>query len=382
MHGLLSEIIEKFGGRMAGSKAEDMAQDFLKARLDGFCDKTIKHRFLSPLTAMHGSLKIFSAVYAASLILYWISLPAAFLLALANSVLAVWHFVSYRYRLDFLFPKKASSNVAGIIEPAGEAASTLIFAGHMDSTTEYKWWYKFGFPGMIATAAAVFMIVLLPLFFAADLLFDSANPLLSGYWWILALLSPAMITLFDMRGDLVIDGAQDNLSGVVAAFGAGEVLARERLDRTRIIVLSFGSEEAGLRGSAAFAKDFFEELKSWKAVLINLDGIMYSGQLKVITRELDPWVRYPEGLVKKMQAAMKSAGLSPKTGVLPIGATDGASFAMKGLDAVTLIAQNVSRPDPTYHTRLDVASCVDPKALEQARDTLVGFARAWDNRPA
>lgn len=378
MHKLICGIIEKFGGRMAGSRQEDQAQDHLIGLMDSFCDKTLKHRFLSPLTAMHGSLKLFSAVYFASLALYWISLPLAFLAAAANTVFVFRHFLTYRYKLDFLFPKTPSSNAIGIIEPSGEHRSTLLFAGHMDSTTEYKWWHRLGFFGMVLTTVSVFMIVLLPLFFLADILFESASPVLSGYWWILVLMSPALVTLFDMRGGLVIDGAQDNLSGVAAAFGAGEALAADRLSHTRIMVVSFGSEEAGLRGSAAFAKDFHDELKRQKAVLVNLDGIMYPDQLKIIRGELNPWIWYPKHLIKKMEQAFRDCGQRQLKGILPIGATDGAAFAMKGLDAVTLIAQNVSHPDPTYHTRLDVAECVDPRALEQARDVLVAFARNWD----
>ncbi|MBI5845329.1 MAG: M20/M25/M40 family metallo-hydrolase [Deltaproteobacteria bacterium] len=378
MHKLICDIIEKFGGRMAGSREEDQAQDYIIERMGAFCDKTLKHRFLSPLTAMHGSLKIFSAVFFACLILCRISLPLAFLLAAANTAFVIRHFLTYRYKLDFLFPKKASSNAIGIIEPSGEHKSTLLFAGHMDSTTEYKWWYRLGFPGMVLTSVSVFMIILLPLFFLADLLFESANPVFSHYWWILVLMSPALVTLVDMRGDYVIDGAQDNLSGVVAAFGAGEALSADRLTHTRIMVVSFGSEEAGLRGSSAFAADFHEEMMRQNAVLVNLDGIMYPDHLKIIRGELNPWVWYSRSLIKKMEKAFLDCGAKPLKGVLPIGATDGAAFAMKGLSAITLIAQNVSHPDPTYHTRLDVADCVDPKALEKARDILVAFARNWD----
>lgn len=44
------------------------------------------------------------------------------------------------------FPGKlqTSSNVEATIEPTGEVKSTLIFSGHMDSTLEYRWWYKYG----------------------------------------------------------------------------------------------------------------------------------------------------------------------------------------------------------------------------------------------
>jgi len=119
-------------------------------------------------------------------------------------------------------------------------------------------------------------------------------------------------------------------------------------------------------------------LERQKAVLVNLDGIMHLNQLQIIKGELNPWVWYPKHLVEKMAAAFRENGQKPITGVLPIGATDGAAFALKGLDAITLVAQGMSKPDPTYHTRLDVAECVDPKALEKARDILVSFARKWD----
>jgi len=389
MHDFISDIIRRFGGRLAGSLEEDHAQDHMLSLLAAFCDTARKQSFRVPVTSMHESLKIFCAGFWLALFLYRVSLPAAFIVSLANAVLFVGHFLTYRFWLDPLFKRSWSSNVEGVIEPRQEVKATLIFAGHMDSTTEYQWWYTLKNFGGFLTWLSGFLITLLPLFYLLALAVSQAA-WKNAVWDIFSVLSPATFSLFFMRSNRVVPGAQDNLSGVAIAMGAAMALAGEDagsaqngkrvplLSHTRIKVLSFGSEEPGLRGSAAYVHAFRQDLLQENAVLINADGIMRTRDLRVVRGELTSLVRYPESLVQRLQTAFAECSQPARPVYLPIGATDAASFAMRGLPAVSIVGLPTGKLDPAYHTRLDTPDAVDPQALEKVKDILVRFAVQWD----
>ncbi len=384
MHSMITDIIARFGGRLAGTAQEDMAQDYVRGLMDGFCDKAFMHRFVAPMEAMHGSLKLFCLVYLAALVLYQVSLPLAFVLALANAVFFLGHFLNFRFWLDSLFSGSESSNAIGVIQPRGEVRSTLILSGHGDSTYEYQWWYWLKNLGGFLTGLCGIMFLALPLFYGLDLFFACGS---CGYWCVFLCLSPVLAVFFFMRSGRVVPGAQDNLSGVAVAMGAGEVLSgrldekgtrKPLLEHTRVMIVSFGAEEAGIRGSFAFVKDFSDILDKSGTVCINADGIMRQKDLRIIKAEYNPMVFYPKDLADKLSKAFSACGQEPKTGRMAIGATDAAPFARHGIPSITIVGIPIHKMDPTYHTRLDRPEFVMPDALEKTRDIMVAFAMEWD----
>ena len=383
MKDLIKDIIDEYGGREAGSVSEKQAQFYLKERWDKFCDSTFIQAFEIPYKAKFGSLKIFCTGYYLSLILFWYNVPAALVLSLINSVVFIGHFVAYYNWLDFLFPKRISHNLIGNIEPEQEVKSTVIISGHMDSAREFIWWWRLKQTGVVFTILSGFLIGLFPFYLIIYLLVVVSGPdmLIQGVgwiYWLFAIASPITITMFNIHGNKVVPGAQDNLSGVAIATAVGQYFSENRLRHTRINVASFGSEEIGLRGAEAFARRYAKELKEENATCINLDGIKDAGHLTIVKNEPMTLTAYPRPLVARLESSFMHCGVACKKLPLPFGATDGVSLMRAGIPAVTIVGLSFDKLDPTYHTRLDVPEYLDDKALEDTKKVLLHFIKEWD----
>ena len=374
----IDDIITRFGGRYFGSNEEKQAQLYTADILRQYCDKVEVEEFQSALEAHFQSLKGFCTIYLVVLILLKVDVRVAGIVGILNTIFFLGHFVTYRHWLDFLFPKKPSWNVIGDIEPTGEVRDTLIVAGHIDSVKEFKWWYRYKQNGAVMTIVASFLISLLGLY-SVLAIFIHAD--WYGYgWWVFALLSPLLIVLFDMHGDSVVHGASDNLTGVAMAVEMAKVYSKERLKHTRLRIISFGAEEACLRGAWAYSRDHKEQLLKEKAFLFNLDTIKDLEHLTIGSSETNTLVFYKKENVKLVQDAFAAAGVPVKTLPLMVGASDASAFHINGIPAVCVIGMDSGKLDPTYHTRLDVIENINPLALEAMKKVLIQFITTWDNK--
>lgn len=376
MVAFITEIITRFGGRYSGSEQEKQAQLYTKGVLEQYCHTTELMPFQSALEAHFQSLKGFCVVYMLTLIVFHFNVTAAAILAAANTVLFLGHFVTYRHWLDFLFPNKISHNVIGDVEPLGKVHSTLIFAGHIDSVKEFKWWFRLKQTGAVLSVIAGLLFPLLAVFLVVAVLVPGSW---SFYVWLLFIaLTPILIVYFDMHGKEVVHGVNDNLTGVAMAVEMVKVFSVQRLQHTRIRCISFGSEEAGLRGAHAYAKKHRQQLLDEKALLINLDTIKDLGFLTIGTRETNTLVNFNPALVTKMENSFKASGISVKKLPIDIGASDASAFRILGLPALSLIGMRTDTLDPTYHTRLDNLVHLDGTAMDAMKKVLVHFASEWD----
>ena len=374
----IDDIITRFGGRYFGSNEEKQAQLYTADILRQYCDKVEVEEFQSALEAHFQSLKGFCTIYLVVLILLKADVRVAGIVGILNTIFFLGHFVTYRHWLDFLFPKKPSWNVIGDIEPTGEVRDTLIVAGHIDSVKEFKWWYRYKQNGAVMTIVASFLISLLGLY-SVLAIFIHAD--WYGYgWWVFALLSPLLIVLFDMHGDSVVHGASDNLTGVAMAVEMAKIYSKERLKHTRLRIISFGAEEACLRGAWAYSRDHKEQLLKEKAFLFNLDTIKDLEHLTIGSSETNTLVFYKKENVKLVQDAFAAAGVPVKTLPLMVGASDASAFHINGIPAVCVIGMDSGKLDPTYHTRLDVIENINPLALEAMKKVLIQFITTWDNK--
>lgn len=377
---LVEQIILRFGPRKAGSQAERNAQMFFHDHIKKYCHATEIHEFEDALTSKFQSLKVYCIGFYVALILYWFSIPAAFAVALINGIVFFAHFVLFQDWLDFLFPSKRSLNVIGTIEPEQEVKSTLIFSGHMDSTPEFIWWYWLKDWGIRLMLVSGFAFILLPVLYAVIWAAGPGNWATTA-WWFFAATVPFTASFFFIHGKRVVDGAQDNLSGVAVADQVAKSLVKDgesTLQHTRVKVIAFGSEETGLKGSGAYAKSHREELKKEHAHLINLDGILEIDEMHIIDRELSIMQRHDKELVSTMARSFNQHGLPEKIGTIPVGATDASSFTRNGLPALSIVGMGMGNLHPTYHTRLDTIDCLTPSTLDKMSDILVDFAKEWD----
>lgn len=385
MQQFISDIISKFGGRPGGSEQEHQSQEYTAEVLREYCDAVKLEEFKSPLSSHFESLKIFSIIFWFTLWListhYEQRILVGTIISGLGAIFFIWHFLTYRHVLDFLFPKEKSWNVEGTIEPKSEVKSTLLVAGHIDSVYEFQWWYHFKSFGLFLNVVSGFSIVLLPVYLGLLWVYTFFGPpegvVIWPYYAFIAL-SPALLSMFFMHGEDAVDGAIDNLSGVALAVELAKVFSVDKLDNTRIKVVSFGSEEPALRGAEAYAKAHKEELLKENAVLINFDSIKEKSQLTILDKELNTFVQYPVELVQKMESAFQQSGVNYKKKTLPVGATDGSAFSIQGLPALTVIGMDSEKYDPSYHTRLDNLEHLNPDGLEAMKKVMIQFIKNWD----
>ncbi len=374
----INDVLTQFGGRYFGSEQEKKAQLYTAEVLKKYCDKVVVEEFKTALEAHFQSLKVFCLVYVVVLVLLKVNITAAAVLGIVNSILFLGHFVTYRHWLDFLWPQKESWNVIGDIEPTGAVKDTLIIAGHIDSVKEFKWWYKLKQTGAVLSIISGFIIPLLGIY-AVTGLFVHAGWF--GYgWWFFALLTPMLIVFYDMHGAEVVHGASDNLTGVAMAVEMAKVFSENRLKNTRLRLISFGSEEAGLRGAWAYAKAHKAQLLQEKAFLFNIDTIKDVEHLTIGTSEINTLVFYKKQYIDMVEAAFNAAQVPVKKLPLSVGASDGSAFHIEGIPAICVIGMDSEKLDPAYHTRLDVIEGINPEALEAMKKVLIQFAHTWDNK--
>jgi hypothetical protein len=373
----IEDIITRFGGRYFGSEQERKAQEYTASVFSKYCDTTKTEPFESALESHFQSLKIFCILYAVSLGLYTISLPAAAILATINTILFLGHFVTYRHWLDFLFRKRTSWNTIGDIEPVEEATSTIIVSGHMDSVKEFKWWYKLKHTGAILSVIAGLLFPLISIFLIITV-FTGRTFTTDIILGIFVLATPILIVYYDMHGETVVDGALDNLTGVAVALEMAKYFSVNKLKNTRLRVISFGAEEAGLRGSWAYAKAHKEQLLREHALLVNLDTIKEKAHLTVVESELNTLVFYDKENVGLIENSFKATGTGYKKLPITVGATDASAFHILGLPAIAVIGMQSEKLDPSYHTRMDNLNYLDHTGLDAMRDVLIHFIKEWD----
>ena len=375
--GFIENVISKVGPREGGSPAERAAQEHLRELLLPHTSKVRLDEFEDHLSAKFMAIRLFVAVYFIALILSFTFPHYALFLALVNTTFFLLDFVAFRSYLKFLFPRKRSSNLSAVLEPKGEAKQTIIISGHIDSTTEFTWWYRLGETGLKLTVLAGLLLALLPLPILLKLLLPGSMISESAAWLFLAL-SPLLLTYWQMKSGDPTPGAQDNLSGISIALHTFRHFAENPLQNTRIVFCSFGCEECGLIGSSNYVQMRMEELKKQNPLIINFDSVRLEEEVSVIHKELMNGSKHDPGLLEGMEKSFHDLGLPVKRAGIPIGGTDAVPFNRAGFRTLSIIGISTKSYDFTYHTRHDLPEHVSPNALENCHRALIRLIKSSD----
>jgi hypothetical protein len=291
---------------------------------------------------------------------------------------------------DFLFPRRTGSNVEARIEPFGAVERELIVSGHHDSAPVAR---IFSGPLHRLYAVAIFlpyafflfelvMLVLLPLTGRIVLPSWTLTVILVGFIPVVGYF--LLVAL--RRGS---PGAGDNLvASVLAARIAREIAARkgELLRSTRLRVVSFDAEEAGLRGAAAYMRTHAEELGRLPCFHLNFDSIYRLDHLQALTTDINGTVPLCAQMVGALEACARENGLSlGRFGMLfGAGGTDAAESARRGFCATTIIAMPTAivRDGLVYHTPRDTVDQIEPAAVEACMRLATSYLRRLENADA
>lgn len=260
-------ICEEIGPRESGMPNERKAQEWLKDQLltNGWADEAVIEDFTVSRHGLVGFTKIVSVllVLAAAIqfVGYFVTAAAMWchivtiVLAALSFTITVLEFLMYKPFIDPFLPKTTSGNVYARYKSAGETKRRIIFSGHCDSA--YEWTLMKIKPAFMITVIVMCVVGVLA---SVALCIYGAVKGATPVWSLVVTMVfvPFYVLLyFFCTFKVVVPGANDNLTGVLASVGVLKCLKESgiRFENTEVDVVLTGSEEAGLRGAFAWAKN-------------------------------------------------------------------------------------------------------------------------------
>jgi hypothetical protein len=368
-------IVGRVGPREPASPAEYAAQQVMFDEMSKYCD-TVN---IEPFTVRPGCLMAW--VYLAGALLIFATFLynfkqrlLAFLCTTLALILFVFEFILYWEFIDPLYPAKQSVNVVGIIKPSGDVTQRIILCGHTDSM--YEWWYNYlGGHVLFTIIVLVSLVGLLVTFICQIVLYQEyAN------WFAVAQLFWLPFygaLLFFTNWVRIVQGANDNLTGCMAAIGVAKYLSDNqiRFEHTEVRILTSGCEESGLRGAKAYGKQHPPD--NIETAFIAFDTIRQLDQMKIYNRDMTATVALDQRVCNIMQKGGQLAGLNLDFGWIYFGSTDAAAAQQAGYPSGSFVAMEFL-PADFYHTRRDNIENLDPYVIGHAIDLAIGSTLIFD----
>lgn len=377
----IKNVCKNFGPRPVGSEAETKAQEYMQADLEKFCDTVERQEYKCSDKAFMSWVLIGAILMILNVVFYTLGIAVAgFALSAITLFLILGEFIFYKPVLDMFFPKVTSGNVYGIRKSSGETKKRIILCGHTDSAFEWTYTYKGGRPAvaLIIVTAIVSILLGLGANIYAMIHFGGVT---GGIVWgqegnlvlkILAILMCLTVPVLIMAMRFVnykmpVTGATDNLSGCFISSAVAKFLSDNdiRFENTEVAVLLAGGEEAGLRGSKAFAKankDMLHEA-GVETVFVSIDTICQLEFAKIYEKDMTGTVKNDKRVVNLLKNAADNIGLDVKVGPIELGSTDAAAMSQAGVPAAAFVAMDPT-PARYYHTRLDTVDAISPQAID------------------
>ena len=391
MGNTIKSVIAECGTRFSGSQGEKEAALYLEKELAKYADETKVESFEVRPNSFYGW-----APWSVSFIL--LSIAALFLMPIASFALLIAAlvpmlstFVMYRTTFDRFYKKQLSHNVTAVRMPQGDVKRAVYFSGHLDAAKEWTLNFKFG--GKFMTAAVVISFLSIVYIFAVALYSVIALPKagltfagnvdmgLRLYLCFASLIFvPSIFSVYFLsHSKRVVDGANDDLSGCLLAASVFKALKDNGIEfkHTKIGVILTGSEETGLRGAMAWAKEHREECLAVPTEIFSFDTITELEHLSVNLKDLNNTVKTDKETGEKFMNAATGLGVKCTYSGIPIGASDGAAFSKAGLKATSITAMNHDIPK-YYHTRVDSAESINKNTLATVFEVVCEMMKEYE----
>lgn len=323
----------------------------------------------------------------------WVSSGLALVFSVVTMLTGVLEFVFYYEFVEPVRAKKESVNVIGTLRKpgTGDIKRLLILGGHHDSAMEMTWLRFLGYGYYVAVftvfvgfiAMTVFSIIQFSGLVAADPGLVRTGTL--GFVFLAYPILPSVVfALFFIRGTKgggIVPGAVDNLSGSALAVSLCRFLkANPSLipDETEVRFISFGSEEAGLRGARRYVARHLDELKRLDARLLNFETVAYP-EITILTSDVNGFVKHSPEMVKAVDAAATRAGVPHTVKSFPFGGggTDAGPFSKAGLKALTILPFKIpGQMVNFYHQKWDAPDKLSIEPLHNVLKLALEWLRA------
>ena len=383
----IKNVIVNFGDRDPGSEGENKALDYMAGQLGEMCDKVDRDTFKVAPHAFFGWTYFVAVFMTLAVPVYFLSPVMVFVCIALSLVPMLLQFVLYAPFLDPLFDKRDSGNVMGTYSPSGEVKRRIIINGHSDAVYEWHWHYVGGYKMFLSSIILVILgvVYMFAIAVTACVMDGPFGMVEESRIWI-GVAGIAFVPFFlafwlfaDTRK--VVPGANDNLTACYMAIAAVKALKDNdiRLENTEVVALITGSEEAGLRGATAFAKqhpDYARE-ENVETVFITYETLRELEYLGIYNRDLNGTVKNDQAACDIYKKCAARHGMGLKFGSVFAGATDAAAFSKAGWRATSVAAMN-PEVEKYYHTRLDNYDNLSPECLSKVFDITLEFIEEFD----
>jgi hypothetical protein len=411
MYDFIKKIINECGPRMPCSPSEAKCAEIIKNELEQTCDEVTIEPFFCQPRAFLGFIKVITVLTITSLILflliplklinYWEQTILIIIVSLnIISILILWNeFFNYNEFIDPVFKKKQSQNVIGKIAADQELKKILIFSGHHDSALQFNLltYLKIGYMiiiilGLLIMVFWLILSVILLLISLIGLLSYTISLFYAIVFWLLTFGSPIMIGLFLFVpfGNKAnrVPGAVDNLSAVAIVLALGKILKKYRNlvpPNTEVRLISFGCEEAGLRGAYRYVQKHLNELRKFDAECINMDAIQSTNRISIIDYEPTTRTMHSDIVVKKLikmaelvKVNLEKSGLGGSSKLEKVigqltGGTDATAFSKAGIKAASITAMNLKKMLKFYHQPTDTLDKIEKGSLENVLEICLAY---------
>ncbi|MBD3194518.1 MAG: M28 family peptidase [Candidatus Lokiarchaeota archaeon] len=405
MYNFIEDICNKFGPRYSCSDQEKEANKWIKQEFESYCDETYLDEFETrPNLYPQGLVKVAGLLSGISPffipLIYPFPILSSILIFLGLFIL-VSELIFMKEWIWFLFRKKKSSNVIGVIKPVKETKFRIIFEGHTDSAKEMniasmkeKNRYLIAVLGFIfilsSIVFSIWKFIALTLLGSNFILFQwsifSITIIDYIYLFSAVILYPFFILLVKgFLGKSIVLGANDNLAGTAVVAGLGKVLSNNRLDNVEVWICSQGSEEVGDKGARAFVEKYgglghlddsysivLECCGAADAILLvekDMHGIVYN-------KEINKKLKDIHTQIKESNPDM----LDLRVDKLKIGACDVVRYIENGYKATALFGvEKTKNKAVNWHSKEDVPRNIDKKVLSDFLKICLKFIEDIDS---
>lgn len=388
----ITKVCRRIGPRKPGSPEEYRAQQWFQKDMKNYCEETRIEEFTLHRQGFMGFIPFTVACGIASVFVNWFASPiAALILCICAFVPLVFEFLMYKEFDDFLFPKQTSHNMIAVRKPKGEVKQRIVMVGHSDS--QFEWTLNYLIGGLQAKLfveiPAVVGLIVQTVFALVCIIAGkggAAVNIQSARWFFILFFVVSCVFipfefafLFFQSWTKSVPGASDNLSGCYVGMAVVKALdeAKVRFENTEVVVICSGSEEAGLRGSKAYAKAHEKELKEIPTCVVALDTFRDLETMAVYHRDLSGTLQHHDGTKVLVHDACANCGFDVKYESIYIGGSDAASFTQRGIPATGFAAMDPA-PPRYYHTRLDTSENLRPEAIKAGIEIMIEACCMFD----
>lgn len=296
--GLISSVAEGTADRRAGSEGEQATKDIYLQEMEKYCDETYEQSFVTHPGAGTALQKALGVLLILCAVLFSVSVSKGIAFpAIVSLILNLIIFGAYSHKflfdgtfLDFIRPKKKSSNIFGRRYPRSDTEKRVVITAHMDSPLCLR---SESFSQLILDLLFLLCLAGNTFLFCFQIFFlFSGAPVNNALFDILNVVAILFIPVYIFS--IFIVDPRRTASGISASLvpcsiisGVMRQLSEEgiRYGNTEVCFLFTGSEYSGRAGSYAFARKHRRLFTDVPTVFISLEEITRTDKLSVFFKD-------------------------------------------------------------------------------------------------